>query len=67
LWFADNHDDHDTDGVDPVTWKSPGMTHLWCPKCQKQYGTDAEVVLKDGKIVFKSRCNACGSENFSEG
>jgi len=36
-----------------MTWKSPGMTHLWCPKCQRQYGTDAELVLKDGKIVFK--------------
>ena len=50
-----------------MTWKSPGMTHLWCPKCQKQYGTDAELILKDGKIVYKWKCNACGSENFSEG
>jgi len=50
-----------------MTWKSPGMTHLWCPKCQKQYGTDAELVLKDGKIVYKWKCKTCGTENFSEG
>jgi len=50
-----------------MTWKSPGMTHLWCPKCQRQYGTDAELVLKDGKILFKWKCKTCGSEILSEG
>lgn len=50
-----------------MTWKSPGMTHLWCPKCQRQYGTDAELVFKDGKILFKWKCKTCGSEILSEG
>jgi transcription elongation factor Elf1 len=50
-----------------MAWKSPGMTHLWCPKCNKQYATDAELVLKDGKVVYKWKCQVCGSENFSEG
>ncbi len=50
-----------------MTWKSPGMTHLWCPKCQRQHGTDAELVFKDGKILFKWKCETCGSEILSEG
>jgi transcription elongation factor Elf1 len=50
-----------------MTWKSPGMSHFWCPKCQKQYGTDAELLLKDGKMVYKWKCEICGTENFSEG
>jgi len=49
-----------------MTWKSPGMTHMWCPKCKQQYATDVELLLRNGKIVYKWKCKVCGSENFSE-
>ena len=42
------------------------MTHMWCPKCKQQYGTDIEVILKDNKMVFKWKCKVCGSENLTE-
>ena len=50
-----------------MAWKSPGMTHMWCPKCKQQQAADVEPVLRDGKIVYKWKCRTCGSENYSEG
>ena len=57
----------DTRELSFMTWKSPGMSHFWCPKCQKQYATDAELVLRDGRMAYKWKCETCGSENISEG
>jgi transposase-like protein len=39
---------------------------MWCPKCKQQYATDVELLLMNGKIVYKWKCKVCGSENISQ-
>jgi len=50
-----------------MAWKSAGTTHFWCTKCKKQVAAESELVFRQGKVLWKWKCNSCGSDYLTEG
>jgi DNA-directed RNA polymerase subunit RPC12/RpoP len=47
-------------------WRSAGTTHFWCAKCKKQVAAEAELIFKDGKVLWKWKCGTCSTPYETE-